>query len=303
LLRTKDDSAGKQARCPECGTLLTVPGTAAATTPPAIAQAATARHPAAIDYGAQQGDSDNPYMSPRTSHMDDSETAAPGGELRRTALDVGETLKRTWRILWRNLGACLLATIIVAILTTVPRLPVSQWSRTALQRGDWGTYFGWLICDNLIWMLIYAYVGAGMRLFMLKIARGERAPIGTLFAGGKYYFRLLIGGMLFTLLTGLGIFTLFIGTVVVMLFYWPFGYLIVDRNLGVIESFAVSAKITAGNRLTVLATYLIAVILGSVFTVLTCGIGILVFFPYLLLLPSVMYLSMSGQPTAEPLQE
>lgn len=176
-------------------------------------------------------------------------------------------------------------------------------------------------------MLIYAYVGAGMRLLMLRIARGEKAPLSTLFAGGKYYVPLLVGGILFTLLTALGFLALFIGAVVVALFFWPCRYLIVDRNMGVVESFNVAAKITAGNRLAVLATYLAAVILGSVFTGLigtfagligfvagvvlrdtfllpaVMFIGGLVFIPYLLLLPAVIYLSMTGQPTAEPLPE
>lgn len=50
LLRTPDDSVGKQAKCPECGTILTVPATSAAPSPPPEAP--------------RVSESGNPYQTP-----------------------------------------------------------------------------------------------------------------------------------------------------------------------------------------------------------------------------------------------
>jgi uncharacterized RDD family membrane protein YckC/phage FluMu protein Com len=79
LLRTGDGTAGKQAKCPECGTLLVVPD--ASTAAPAIATPATGAAPLApppfvnppvvnpLRSGpfAAQTESSNPYKSPITS--------------------------------------------------------------------------------------------------------------------------------------------------------------------------------------------------------------------------------------------
>lgn len=328
LLRTKDDSAGKQARCPECGTLLAVPEKPAAAIPPAATPAASVSPPATrTNDQATPTVSDNPYLSPQTSYADDSPTTTPSEELRPTAMDVGETLLRTWRIFWRNRGVCVLATILFFILTTVPRIPTIQWSNAAARRQDWGNYAIWYACDVLLGWLIYAYVGAGMRLLLLKLARGEQAPLSTLFVGGRYYLSLLIGGLLFGVSLFLGMFGLLIGAVFAALLFWPYAYLIVDRNIGVIDAFRTSAAITAGNRLTVLATYsvasilstaiiIIVAILAAIIGFLAAGflrfelviwagmmVGGLFIFPYLLLLPTVMYLSMTGQPISEPRQQ
>src|SRR5687768_11738842 len=63
LLRTKDDTAGKQAKCPECGTVLQIPASGEAPPPPPTGFAPPAQD---IGYGATSpGDVANPYASPQ----------------------------------------------------------------------------------------------------------------------------------------------------------------------------------------------------------------------------------------------
>jgi phage FluMu protein Com len=64
LLRTKDDTAGKQAKCPECGTVLQIP--AAGETPLAPPAGAVPPPPQDFAYGTPSpGASANPYAAPQ----------------------------------------------------------------------------------------------------------------------------------------------------------------------------------------------------------------------------------------------
>ena len=73
LLRTQDDTAGKQAKCPQCGTIVEIPAAPAAAAPPPAAssvppvqdfQADPLARPAVGSWGTAGGGSANPYQSP-----------------------------------------------------------------------------------------------------------------------------------------------------------------------------------------------------------------------------------------------
>src|SRR2546425_359209 len=86
LLRTPDDTAGKQAKCPECGTLTTIPAaTARVPSPPApvsVPVAPPSTPPAGNPFGAftptQPSATINPYQAPPPGAYA-AAVAAPGG--------------------------------------------------------------------------------------------------------------------------------------------------------------------------------------------------------------------------------
>ena len=63
-----------------------------------------------------------------------------------------------------------------------------------------------------------------------------------------------------------------------------------------------SKDITNGHKLELLVIWLVAGIGGTVAVVLTCGLGVVVVTPFLLLMTVVVYLTLTGQPTAEQFQ-
>ena len=69
-LRTPDDTAGRQAKCPACGNVLTIPGGAAppAFPQPSFPQVAPGAVPAGNPFGAAAG-AGNPYAAPPMSGM------------------------------------------------------------------------------------------------------------------------------------------------------------------------------------------------------------------------------------------
>lgn len=78
-------------------------------------------------------------------------------------------------------------------------------------------------------------------------------------------------------------------------------YLIVDRNVGVMESLRLSREITRGNKATMFLIGL-AMLGLAILALIPCGLGFFVLMPYSMVLYSLMYLSMAGQPTAEQLR-
>lgn len=169
------------------------------------------------------------------------------------------------------------------------------------------------------------WINIGETIFFIKTARGQSGEFGDIFAGGPYLLRALGAGILFVLgmllicgvcLAPAGVLALVeaeeaavialivglpigvIGGAIFSMTFFPYYYLIIDQNLGVIDSFSVARTVTVGNRLTAFALILCTSIICGLITLCTCGIGLLGVLPYIALLYPVIYLMMIGQPTA-----
>src|SRR3569833_736408 len=129
LLRTGDDTAGKSAKCPQCGNVMTIPARAAPAVPSAAPRAAapaprpapppfappaaspppTARPaaplfappalPASGFPAAPRTDSLNPYLSPIAGEAL-REFSTRQGAIVPTRISVADVLARTWKGFW-----------------------------------------------------------------------------------------------------------------------------------------------------------------------------------------------------------
>ena len=99
------------------------------------------------------------------------------------------------------------------------------------------------------------------------------------------------------LLLVVGILIAAVPTIVVSLMFSQYAFLIVDRNAEIIESLTLSKEITTGNKLTMLVLGILAVLIMFA-GLFVCCVGMLVSAAYIMVLWSVAYLAMSGQPTA-----
>jgi len=293
-LRVGEAVAGKRAKCPECGTVLIVPSASAAA--PATAPAAApapAPQPRPAPGGLPPAAAPPPQPGPPAG-----QAPAAGGEIRPTRIALGEVYSRTWAILKSQFGTCLVAMLavvgivfeaniavfIVNIVLAVARLPSTM--RTLV-----------MFPLNLGCGVLGFWLQIGQGLFFLKIARGERADLADLFTGGPYFGRILGAGILFLLMYFVGLVLFVIPGIIVALMFSQFYLLILDRNVGVIESLELSKDVTEGNKLTLFLINLVAVVLMFV-AMIPCGLGLIVAVPFFALLMPVTYLMMTGQPTA-----
>lgn len=319
LLRVGDDAAGKQARCPSCNSVQPIPAS------PEIAKpfAAPARNAA---LGEPQV---NPYQSP--IDLPAAPTApVPWGmkrPVRPTVIGVMEPLEGAWRICTENfaqLAMCLVAMIICGAINYAAQL-IFQ----AIVMGMGAANPPPVVVIVTVVLAIAAYVvfqlwiGLGQTLFFLKTARGEDVSLGVLFTGGPYLLATIVATIIMLLaitIVGLlclipaagisaatrepaaGIITwavLLVGaTFFFALAFYQYYFLIPDQGLGGMEALRVSSQITKGNRLTLFGLYLIA--MGVVFgSILFCCFPALFAAPFVMLVATIAYLKMAGQPTAD----
>ncbi len=306
LLQTPEDAAGKQAKCPECGALATVPGPAqeafAGAGPPEAGEGASPFGPPPATPGVP-----NPYASPTAVSMAPP-MVVPLGEIRPTLIDLGDVFSRAWEIFKPQWGLCLGVILLVWVISFAA-----------------GMVLGLIpIVGPLAANLFGMWLGIGQALFFLKTARGQPAQVGDIFTGGPYFLSVLGGSILLALMilgAGLGcffpplllglaigqeaavIFGLLGGAVAIVLCVYlalvfsQFYYLILDRNPGAVQALGLSRRITRGNRLTLFGIGLLCVLI-TLGGLLLCCVGMFVTTSYVMLLAPVIYLAMTGQPTA-----
>jgi DNA-directed RNA polymerase subunit RPC12/RpoP len=376
LLRTQDETAGKKAKCPECGAILTIPkpgmppgtpgaspfgqvpppsgpgpspigaGPSPAAPPPPGAGPESPFGPVppppggpASPFGAgSTADVENPYASP--GHYMPAAPAA--GRFAPTPIYMGDMLSRTWEIFKAQMGMCVLI-VLVAGLTILGVYAVAFVAAIALTVGAVAMGPGGFVLAIVLRLFIQlglvlfvTWVIIGVIVATLKIARGQEATIGDIFSGGVYFLRVLLANILVGLIN-LGVLLvslvlavvlslaaatamrnagpvvaifIMVGTVflavipmtVVWLMFALRQFLIVDRNVGVIESLSLSMQFTRGNKLTMFLTAFVAGILGEIIILFTCGLGVFLVGPYLVLLWTVMYLAMTGQPMLDQMR-
>ncbi len=281
LLRTPDDTAGKQAKCPECGALMTVPaipaGAAVAAIPPAQPPPPPDEYVAAAD-----------------------QPPTPPGELGHNLIDFADIFARTWTIFKGQWGMCIAAWLLVAVLSFVVASTLNfgvELIGMKLDNELLGAGLSFL--GSIAGMLFSSWLGIGMYIFFLKIARGQNPTIGDIFTGGPYFLTYILAMILFILMFYFGLVLCIVPGIIVSLMFSQFYFLIIDRNAGVIDSLSLSKDLMAGNKLMLFAIYLVGGLVGMVLVLITCGLGLFVVGPYLALMPIVIYLTITGQPMVE----
>ena len=303
LLRTGDETAGKRAKCPTCGTIANVP---AATTEPASSGPPTLPPDAGSPFGggapasqpAASG-AENPYAAPGDFDPAASRQPVSHGPLGHTILDFSDVFAHQWAIFKIQWPMCLAGWLVVAVINFFAS-NILNYGGLFLGNTLGGEGLGFVLSmlGTVLGMLFNLWLFIGQTIFFLKLARGQEASIGDIFTGGPYYMTMLGAGFLAVIMFYFGLFLLIVPGIIIGLMLSQFYFLIIDRNAGVIDSLGRSRELMVGNKLTLFLIYLVSGVLGVLLVICTCFVGILAVGPYLSLLPAVIYLRMTGQPIA-----
>jgi phage FluMu protein Com len=280
LLRTPEGTSGRQAKCPQCGALSTIPETSQLQD---VAPRETVAPPAAA--GAEA----NPYSSPAVD-----EVRAPSVPLARgfqpTRIDLGDVLSRAWQLYKSSLWKCVGATFFVFVLTYCMLIAVGFaaneapfWVRQSVSL---------LVNIGSFWLSLGSFI------FFLKVARGEQAAFADLFSGGPWLLRGVGVAILWGLMAIIGLLLLIIPYFIVLVMFAPALLILIDQNTGVIDSLRMAQRATSGNKLTLFALFLVVFFVGGLFTLVTCGIGLFFVQAFGSLVYVVSYLAMTGQRTS-----
>jgi uncharacterized membrane protein/phage FluMu protein Com len=309
LLRTADDTAGKHAKCPECGEILLIPAAgASAPTPAAGGSAPPPPNSPSGDspFGAgaapqYQPDTGNPYQSPSPFAPLPS-MAAGAGEIRPTIIDLSDVMGRAWTIFKQEWAMCLGVLVVGNLCSFGAGIVlgiIPQVIGAITRDNDIAAIFA--VLANITNQIFAVWIGIGQARIFLKIARGQQANMGELFSGGPYFLPILGASILFGLMVFFGLLLLIVPGIILSLMFSQYYYLIIDRNLGVMDSLNTAKEISNGNKLTL---FLIGLVCFGITIVaaIPCLLGWLVAFPYFALFYPVIYLSMTGQPTVDQMR-
>jgi phage FluMu protein Com len=293
LLRTGDDTVGKKAKCPECGAVMTIPeATAIGAGSPFAAGGAPPSFPP---------DTGNPYQSPSSY--------APGGPgesgppMSKGTLDFNDVFSRTWTIFKEQWGMCVVVFLLFTVIRFVFNLVVNNGAQfLGAAAHDKVIFFVIASLGYVVTILFAVWLQIGLTKYFLKVAKGQTAEIGELFTGASHFLPILLSSLLVGVIVFFGLIALIVPGIILSLMFSQYYYLILDRNVPILDSLKISMDLTNGNKLMLFAIGFVAGIVGALVTVLTCCLGALVVGPYIMLLNAVIYYTLIGEPTAEQRQ-
>lgn len=295
LLRTGDETAGKKAKCPDCGTVLTIPiAGAAAPSGPTPGAVPPPRPPLGPP---PQAAAANPYQSPTVPPVG----AGAAGPIGRAVLDMNDVFSRTWEIFKSQLGTCILIPLVASLLYgVVIAVALMILFGIAAVLGHIAGILSFLVMFFgiiALWVAVMAMVMPLVRIF-LKIARGQPVAFGDIFDFGPQIIPFVLTQLLFGIMVEIGCMLCLVPGILLAVMFFPCTWLVLDRNLGVMDSFNEAKEITNGNKMTLFVLWLLAGLGAGLVNALTCGLGGLVTGPFMGLMSAVAYLRMTGQPLA-----
>jgi hypothetical protein len=315
-LRVPDESAGKNAKCPKCGTIAVIPSANFETAspppfpplPPPPPSQPPPPPPSSFPFGDAQSPggrnpfadqtppppSLNPYASPAAAYQPTA-LELPSGAVGNQRVEVGHIWNYAWQVWQSNLGLLVGMTLLVAVITGPLRAVVRY-----LERNDPRNELALLaLAGSILVMVLNIYLGIGQAQIALKLARRQPASISDLFGGARRFFPVLGLVILLGFAVTAGLFLCIVPGVLLLIMFWPSYYLVIDERATLFETFALAYNITEGNRVTTFLLWLLSVaviILG----LLAACVGVLFAAPLVAMVWATAYLMMSGQIPTTP---
>ncbi len=144
------------------------------------------------------------------------------------------------------------------------------------------------IVSNVISNLVSVFLGLGMVRIGLNIVSGKPFSIGMLFGQGDKLFRAFFGGILFGMMVVIGLVLLVVPGIYLALRFGQYMNAIVDKDMGIMDSFAYSSRITENNRMNIFVIFLFAILI-SVAGCLAFIVGLLFAYPMTIVMWLVAY--------------
>lgn len=264
------------------------------------------REPAADPAEAPaQPASDNPYAAPAAASVDTYPTEGsdlPEIEPGSQPINISAVLGRAFELTKRHFGMVLAIGIIMIAISsgvsmimgfvdtligyTPPSVSDMGFSTDneeldlvlsgALDQGS--------ILNRIVCAIVDLFLGLGIIRVGLNIIDNKPYTIGTLFSQSSVTFTAFLAQILFGLMVGLGLLLLIVPGVYLALRFGQYQNAIVDKKMGVFDSFAYSSRITENTKMPLLGLFIlifliniagaIALLVGLVFTIpLTTAAG------------------------------
>jgi uncharacterized membrane protein len=146
-----------------------------------------------------------------------------------------------------------------------------------------------------IGLFVNSFIAGGVVEFALKIARGQPASFGDVFAGGKYFGSMFVGWLGVTVAVGLGSMLCVVPGYILWFGLWPFAFVIVDQRLGGVDALKKAWAMTTGHKMNIFVFWLLS-ILAIIAGEIACFLPVfLISYPLVILASAHMYLTLNGE--------
>ena len=251
---------------------------------------------------APVADPSNPYAAPDSTWTEVAQVTAgealveilPGSE----PIDVGGCVKRGFDLTCRNFGMILLAMLIyigVLIVSEMglawmdaafgligPSLPIDEIPDSPMENqinqfvenvGRDSSALNIFLSE-----LLSVFLSLGATRMGLNVVSGREFSLGMLFGGGRKLVPAFAATVLYLLMIGVGLLLLIVPGIYLAMRYGHYLTAMVDRDMGVMESFQYSSSITTNNRMNLFLLLLLTMLVAAAGCLALC-IGIVFAFP------------------------
>jgi hypothetical protein len=245
-------------------------------------------------FATQGADSLNPYASPSAAASIAPDVAIIARPIEPRPVAADTIFNYAFQVWKNNLG--LLVVIGITVLGANIAISAVQdyFEDFYRQQGDLQSVRMVIVAAQIVQNTFQLFLSIGQTQINLKLARRQHATYGELFGGLDLFLPILGASIIAYITIVAGLLCLIVPGILLVLAFWPFFYLIVDRKAGVFESFSVASRITKGNWGSSFVLWLMSmgiIILGC----LALCIGLVFALPLISMMFAVAYLMMSGQ--------
>jgi hypothetical protein len=273
------------------------------------------------------GDEFNPYRAPATFDDSSSRPVAPISEFRPQKVQIGRVFRDTWKVSSDNFGRIWIGILVLGgfnLLASGMSEAIS--SLKAEVNLDQSAVRTVEVCLILFSSAMGTWLNLGFALFLLRMCR-KQANVNDIFGGGRFWIRGMVVSSPFIVIQLLHEelksapeiwMWILLLAIPVLIIFWPVTYVLVDQDRGVMSSLSLTARVTAGNRLLTVGLVVVflttCVLLGiaggaiaflvgaqdpEIFVMAGMAMVILTYLllaTFLVMLPVVLYMHMSGPP-------
>lgn len=208
------------------------------------------------------------------------------------SFSIGDALKFGWQTFKGRPGFLIGVTLIMFIVPSVPSFVGGGDPGNMTTLGAALSFLGWAL--SLL-------MSIGMMKITIAFVDGHTPTVGDLFAHARYLWRYFLASLLYGVLVLGGLLLLIIPGIIWAIRYQFAAYVIVDKDLGVLDAFRRSGQITEGHKWNLFGYAIIQGILNAI-GALAFGIGVLVSAPVTMLAYAKIYRQLeSGTVSAPPI--
>jgi hypothetical protein len=225
------------------------------------------------------------------------------GEWEPRVFSIGDAFSRAWEVYKANLGMAIaillvagaiyfVASFAISIVVGILQISVAQAGGRNAAPGI--AVLIALLQNFLVYCVMFYFQLGGQRVY-LQLVRGENPDFNELFSGGPFLGRMILCSIVYGLVVFAGTLALIIPGIILALMFWPYSFILIDRDLPGIESFSKAKDVMVGNKLNFFGLSILLGVITIFGGIVTLGIGLIFIMPFTYMVQTVAYAEMTSQ--------